>query len=212
MYFPAGIYKISSSIIDYHYTQGIGNPNNLPVIKASPSLINLSLLDGNPYGARSLGVKPINPFYRQAKNLILDTRSVPVNVSPRKIILLAGGSGSTTIAGWGQGHLYTPQGPADFQGPIPPISRAASLLDGDRLYEKSKPSYADRDVAAFLSARSAGALGDGVTDDTAVLQQLIDQAASSGRVVFFDAGFYKISQALHTPPGSKLVGEGYPVM
>lgn len=88
MYFPAGTYKISSSIIDYYLTQIIGNPNNLPIIKASPRFTNFSLIDGNQYQpgnaanpAGTLGFGATNVFYRQVKNLILDTTSVPANQS-----------------------------------------------------------------------------------------------------------------------------------
>lgn len=126
--------------------------------------------------------------------------------------LLPGSSGAKTIDGWAQGHKYDPNGPTNIQGSISPFPRPASLLAGDKIYEQSKPSYADRDVTSFLSVRSAGALGDGRTDDTAALQQVIDQAASTDKIVFFDSGFYKITKTLNIPPKSKLVGESFPVI
>lgn len=58
------------------------------MIKASSSFKNFSLIDGNQYQpgnaanpAGTLGFKPINVFYRQVKNLVLDTTSVPANLS-----------------------------------------------------------------------------------------------------------------------------------
>jgi len=35
IYFPAGTYIVSAPIIDYYYTSLIGNPNCLPIIKAT---------------------------------------------------------------------------------------------------------------------------------------------------------------------------------
>ena len=49
VYFPGGIYIISSSIIDNYYTQMIGNPNHLPVLKATAGFSGLGLIDGDRY-------------------------------------------------------------------------------------------------------------------------------------------------------------------
>ena len=88
VYFPAGTYRISSPIINYYYTQIIGNPNNLPVIKGVSNFTAFALIDGNQYQpgnvadpAGSLGFNATNVFYRQIKNLILDTTSISPNVS-----------------------------------------------------------------------------------------------------------------------------------
>jgi glucan 1,3-beta-glucosidase len=60
--------------------------------------------------------------------------------------------------------------------------------------------------------RSAGATGNGVTDDTTALQNIINSATSNGQVVFFDAGTYLITKTLSFPPGAKIVGESYSVI
>lgn len=81
VYFPAGTYKISDSIIDYYYTQIIGNPNNMPVIKGTADFrtnATLALLDGNPYTAGGgLRFKSTNVFFRQVRNLVFDTTDIP---------------------------------------------------------------------------------------------------------------------------------------
>lgn len=118
---------------------------------------------------------------------------------------LAGGS--TTIAGWGQGHKYTPSGPTQWSGSITPNSRPSALLSGNKYYARSKPSYNNLDVSSFASVRSAGAKGDGNTDDTQALQNVLNSATSQGKVVFFDAGTYKVTSTLTIPAGAKVVGE-----
>ena len=126
--------------------------------------------------------------------------------------LLAGSSGTTTVAGWGSGHAYTPNGPQIFEGPITPNNRPASLLSNGAFYQRSKPQYGEYAVAAFLSARSLGAKGDGKTDDTKALQNAINTAASQRRILFVDAGAYVVTSTVYIPAGSRIVGESYPTI
>jgi glucan 1,3-beta-glucosidase len=149
-------------------------------------------------------------------SLILENvalKNVPIAVQgPGATTVLKGTTGSTTIAGWGQGHSYTPTGPTTFQGPITPDTRPASLVTGNAYYTRSKPQYQNLLASSFASVRSAGAKGDGSTDDTAALQAVITSAAASGLIVFFDAGTYKVTKTLYIPAGSKIVGESYSVI
>lgn len=152
-----------------------------------------------------------------AGSLILENvqlKNVPVAIQgPGGATYLAGTTGSMNIAGWGQGHSYTPTGPNNFQGPISPFPRPRSLLeDDDKFYERSKPQYTTVPVSQFTSVRDGGAKGDGVTDDTAALAKVIAQAAKSSKIVFFDAGTYKVTSTLYIPSGSKIVGESYSVI
>ncbi|KAI4174041.1 MAG: hypothetical protein LQ343_002605 [Gyalolechia ehrenbergii] len=122
--------------------------------------------------------------------------------------------GSRTIAAWAQGHSYEPTGPKSTAGPVPPFARPQALLDGStkNFYTRSKPQYAELAVSQFISARSAGAAGDGTTDDTNSLQDLFLRAVSSGKTVFLDSGVYRITRTLYVPKESKIVGEAYPVI
>ncbi|KAK2042762.1 glucan 1,3-beta-glucosidase [Colletotrichum somersetense] len=84
VYFPPGTYLISGSIIDYFYTQIIGDPTNRPVIKATadfPTTTTLGLLDGNQYGANGLAWGATNVFFRQVRNLIFDTTAIPASAA-----------------------------------------------------------------------------------------------------------------------------------
>lgn len=82
VYFPAGTYMVNASIVSWYYTQLIGNPNCPPVIRATPSFPAGSfVVDGNQYTKKGLGYKPIDTFWRQVRNLIIDTTLVPANTS-----------------------------------------------------------------------------------------------------------------------------------
>ncbi|KFZ03364.1 hypothetical protein V502_11010 [Pseudogymnoascus sp. VKM F-4520 (FW-2644)] len=151
-----------------------------------------------------------------ANSLILE--NVDLNNVPTAIqfaggaTVLKGSLGTTTIAAWGEGHEYTPTGPKRFQGPITPNNRPASLLKDGKYYARSKPQYGNVPASSFASVRSAGATGNGVTDDTNALQSIINSATSAGRIVYFDAGTYVVTRTIDIPPGAKLVGEGYPII
>ena len=146
------------------------------------------------------------------ENVLLE--NVPVAVSgPGGSTVLAGTISSMTIGAWGQGHSYTPDGPTIFQGSITPFTRPGSLLEGGgKFYERSKPQYATTPTSQIRSVRSAGAKGDGVTDDTAAIQQVINDAVAGNQLVFFDFGVYKVTGTIYIPAGSKIVGESYSVI
>ncbi|KAF3007407.1 exo-1,3-beta-glucanase [Curvularia kusanoi] len=78
VYIPSGTYLIGKPIIFYYMTQLIGNPRNLPVLKASASLEAIALIDGSPYGnTGEPGWISTNLFMRQIRNLIIDGTARP---------------------------------------------------------------------------------------------------------------------------------------
>ncbi|KXJ89777.1 glycoside hydrolase family 55 protein [Microdochium bolleyi] len=363
VYFPAGTYLISSSIVTPYYTKMIGDPNNRPVLKATANFAGFGLIDGNPYFTEKPNWVPVNVFFREVRNFVLDTTAIPANkaatgmhwptsqatslynlkfVMPRtsdvvhvglfieegsggfmsdlefqggescasmgnqqytmrnlkftgcKIAInqlwnwgwtyiglsindcgtgikmdnsdvgsvtildstitntptfiqskytvngtpdtqgsvimenikfqnvgtgIAGpngailAGGTRTVGAWGQGHqVLGTAGATELQGDITPNSRPAALLNGNNYYQKSKPQYESLQASDFLSARSLGARGDGVTDDTAAIQALINQAAAGNKVVYLDYGLYVVRSTINIPAGTRIVGETYPVI
>jgi glucan 1,3-beta-glucosidase len=81
VYFPAGTYKISSSLVLYYYTQLIGNPNNPPVLQATSTFSGFGLIDGDKYYSPNLNWGATNVFYRQVRNFVLDMTNVPSGAS-----------------------------------------------------------------------------------------------------------------------------------
>ena len=138
--------------------------------------------------------------------------NVPIAIQSSGSTVLAGTAGSTTISAWGEGHEYNPTGPKSLKGAFTGNSRPGSLVSGGKYYVRSKPQYNTLAASSFSSVRSAGAKGNGVTDDTTALQNIINSATAAGNVVFFDAGTYLVTKTLLIPAGAKLVGEGYSVI
>jgi glucan 1,3-beta-glucosidase len=150
-----------------------------------------------------------------AGSLIIENcqfNNVPAIVQGPGGTVLAGSAGTTTVAAWGSGHAYTPNGPQIFEGPISPNNRPASLSSNGVFYARSKPQYGEYGAFAFVSARSLGARGDGSTDDTKALQNAINAAASARKILFLDAGAYIVTSTIYIPGGSRIVGESYPTI
>jgi glucan 1,3-beta-glucosidase len=76
VYFPAGTYVISSSIVPYYFTQLVGDPTSLPVLKATSGFSGFGLIDGNPYYTSDLNWVSVNVFYRQIRNFVIDTTNI----------------------------------------------------------------------------------------------------------------------------------------
>lgn len=82
VYFPSGTYVISSSIIDYYITQLIGNPNDLPVLKATPGFTGFGLIDGDQYQSNGqLGWGSTNVFFRQIRNFVFDMTAISAHTA-----------------------------------------------------------------------------------------------------------------------------------
>ncbi|KAJ6608596.1 exo-beta-1,3-glucanase [Mycena sp. CBHHK59/15] len=127
-------------------------------------------------------------------------------------VVLAGGT--TTIASWGQGNVYTGSSSTGkfTQSSIVAPTKPAALLDSaGKIFGKTHPQYATYAVSQFVSVRDQGAKGDGTTDDTAALKAIF--AAYAGcKIIFFDAGTYVVTSTLTIPAGTQIVGEAWSVI
>jgi glucan 1,3-beta-glucosidase len=173
-----------------------------------------SEINGTPVGIKYGNAAATGP--PASNNIILENvrlNNVPVAVQgPSGATVLAGSAGPSIISAWGRGHQYTPTGPTNFQGPIAANARPAGLVTGTEFYERSKPQYENVPVSQFVSVRTAGAAGNGVTDDTAAINAVLATAAAANKIVFFDAGTYVVTGTIYVPAGSRIVGEAYPVI
>jgi glucan 1,3-beta-glucosidase len=188
--------------------------------KVSLSVGSVTLIDSvfsnTPVGIAT--AKSANSSPQTANTLIIENvqfNNVPVAVSgAAQAVLLAGAAGSVTVGAWGQGHYYISSNtkPFDLSGTIAPNTRYSGLTAGSDYYERSRPQYEKLSLSSFVSVRDAGAKGDGVTDDSDILNTVIAAAAAAGKIVYFDAGDYLVTKTIYIPAGSKITGESYPVI
>ena len=90
------------------------------------------------------------------------------------------------------------------------ISTSAGMLE-PIFFHRRRPSYAsiDRRATQIINVKDFGARGDGASDDTGILNKLLDMAANMSAVAYFPHGSYVISDTLDVPIGSRLVGEAW---
>ena len=384
VYFPPGTYLVSKPIIQYYYTQFIGDAITLPTLKASASFTGMAVIDSDPYDGPNNWYTNQNNFYRQVRNFVIDVTNMPatggacihwqvaqatslqnivfnmvqggtnnaqegifmdngsggfysdlifngggfgmfvgnqqfttrnltfnncntavymnwnwvwnlksltvnncgvgVNMSqgypgnttvgsvllqdskfvgtPKGVItafstsgntpatgntlvidnvdftgstdavvsitggtLLAGGS---VVSSWAQGHGYTTGGDGSassatcasaaasatstaVSGSLIAPTKPSSLVDGLSVFERSKPQYESVPSSSFVSVKSAGAKGDGTTDDTAAIQNAMN-SLTSDQILYFDHGAYVITSTVKVPSNIKMTGEIWPLI
>ena len=60
----------------------MGNPNSLPIIKASAGFSGAAVIDADPYkDTGNQGYGSTDVFYRQIRNLVIDLTSIPASSS-----------------------------------------------------------------------------------------------------------------------------------
>ncbi|KAK0648213.1 hypothetical protein B0T16DRAFT_444342 [Cercophora newfieldiana] len=136
--------------------------------------------------------------------------------------LLAGTSGSQTIAARGVGKRYDAdngessgvwQSGAPY-AKVPKISPSLLKSPGNQLsgcFERSKPQYETVPASNFINTKSApyNAAGNGAADDTVVLNSALAASASSGKILWIPAGVYLVTDTVLVPKGAKVVGQSW---
>ncbi|KAK3082229.1 hypothetical protein LTS18_010646 [Coniosporium uncinatum] len=127
--------------------------------------------------------------------------------------ILAGGA---VVQSWAQGSIYksgaTNSGRQDNGVTLEPPNKPAGLLASDgSVFARSKPQYEGVPASAFVSVKSQGAKGDGVTDDTAAIQAAMN-AITDGQILYFDHGAYIITDTVKVPNNIKITGEILPLI
>ncbi|KAH8711250.1 Glucan 1,3-beta-glucosidase [Beauveria bassiana] len=80
LFFPGGTYKICSPVIQYYYTQFVGDPKDMPIIKGCDKFEGIALIDVDPYipgGAGQQWYINQNQFFRQIRNFRFDLTDMP---------------------------------------------------------------------------------------------------------------------------------------
>jgi glucan 1,3-beta-glucosidase len=184
---------------------------------ASAQTVGSVLLIDSTISNTPIGVSTVYSTTEGATNgtLIIDnvdmSNNVPVAVSnpASQATILAG---NAKISSWIQGREYASGSGAAKQGSQTAVTKPATLLNSaGNVFTRSKPQYETVPVASFLSAKTAGAKGDGVTDDTAAIQALFNSATASD-VVYFDHGAYVITSTVKVPKDIRITGEIWPLI
>lgn len=78
IYFPPGTYVVSKPIIQYYYTQFVGDATAPPTIKAAAGFTGIAVIDADPYdNSGNNWYTNQNNFYRQIRNFVIDLTAMP---------------------------------------------------------------------------------------------------------------------------------------
>lgn len=137
------------------------------------------------------------------------SHGVPAIVDQKGATVLAGGA---VVSGWAHGKVYnTLDGSRGFwqTGTLLPRARKAPSLLGSsgNVFEVSKPQFETIGAGSILNVKSLGAKGDGTSDDSQILNQIL--ASHVGQILFFPFGVYMVSDTIVVPVGSIIVGQAW---
>ncbi|PYH85075.1 exo-1,3-beta-D-glucanase [Aspergillus uvarum CBS 121591] len=144
IYFPPGTYLISSPLNASYYSQLVGDANDLPIIKTSPSFVGLGAIQSDVYIPNDNGnewyIEQSN-FYRQVRNFIIDISEtttasaaglhwqVAQATSLTNVYISASSSAGTTQMG-----LYTENGSGGFMSGCTISGGAYGIYGGNQQY------------------------------------------------------------------------------
>ena len=71
---------VKAPIIQYYYTQLIGDAISNPTIKAMPGFSGIAVIDSDPYTSGGFNwYTNQNNFFRQIRNFVIDLTGLPAN-------------------------------------------------------------------------------------------------------------------------------------
>ena len=80
VFFPPGKYVVSAPIIQFYYTQLVGDASSPPTLVASPAFEGMAVIDADPYDnqGNNWWINQ-NNFFRQVRNFVIDLTQMPPN-------------------------------------------------------------------------------------------------------------------------------------
>lgn len=132
-------------------------------------------------------------------------------------ILLVGSEQPAVVQSWVQGSTVEgQQNISDVQSVSTiGIERPSSLVKKDDpshpWFSRSRPQYEWASVSDFANIKELGCAGDGSTDDSTVLQRILNESAGK-KIVYVPQGTYYLESTVTFPPGTRIVGEVWPVL
>ncbi|KXJ94268.1 glucan 1,3-beta-glucosidase GLUC78 precursor [Microdochium bolleyi] len=184
---------------------------DLNSITVGSLIVQDTVIANTPIGIKTL-YKPEN--IETNNTLILDnvdmSQGVPTaiqNAKDKTVVL----NGNQHVAMFAQGKQYSGTAGKAVQGVQKAISKPKGLMSNGKIFTRTKPQYEGVPASRFISVKSAGAKGDGKSDDTQAIQKIFN-AAKEGDIIYFDHGAYLIMDTVKIPKNIKITGEMWPLI
>ncbi|KAL6237017.1 hypothetical protein BDW75DRAFT_249492 [Aspergillus navahoensis] len=127
-------------------------------------------------------------------------------------------SGKAVVRGnivntWIRGDMYA-AGNASMHrvnGQMVTTQRSSVLLSGTKYFTKSPPTFQEYSKDQVLNIKSVPGrpvYGDGATDDTQYINEILAENADCS-VIYFPAGTYMVTDTIFVPAGRRIVGDPY---
>jgi glucan 1,3-beta-glucosidase len=124
-------------------------------------------------------------------------------------VILAGSEPLVTVGSWIQGNVYLglDNGLYTQRAMSTPYKPPVMLDQAGEFFTKSRPVYAGWSVSDIVNVKDQGAKGDGRSDDTAILNSILQRNAQAGKITYFPHGYYVVTDTIYVPPNSRIMGE-----
>ncbi|KAE8381463.1 pectin lyase fold/virulence factor [Aspergillus bertholletiae] len=96
------------------------------------------------------------------------------------------------------------------------MNRTKSLLSTEltsvkpNFFTRRRPKYTDIGRSQIINLKTAGAKGDGVTDNTSALNSIFSAAANMSSIVYIPYGVYIVTDTVKIPVCSRIIGQVWP--
>lgn len=202
-------YLITDSIIDLYYTQIVGDPNNRPIIKAAStfSMNSFGLIDANPYLPNgALSWNSTNNFFRQIRNLIIDTTALPPEFPAVGIHWPSSQATSITNCAFylsrvqGNKHtgLFIEEGSGGLLNDLAFYGGGNATVLGNQQYTARNLWFSGADVAIFIPWNWGWTYKSLYIENCRVGIQMDGQSLSVGSITVVDSWFQGVVTAIST--------------
>ncbi|KKK20548.1 hypothetical protein AOCH_002606 [Aspergillus ochraceoroseus] len=177
-------------------------------IDATGTSGSLTVIDSNASGVDTF-VVAANTTGAGNAIILENVQSSGTTVSAGGVAILAGSVSDT----WVHGDVYDP-GSTNMRrvsGETVRTVRSSTLLDGDKYFTKSPPTYQEYPVGQVLNIKTVSGrpvYGDGTTDDTQNINLILAENPDC-KVIYFPAGTYIVTDTIFVPAGRRIIGDAF---
>lgn len=202
VYFPPGTYVVSKPIVQYYYTQLVGDAVNPPTLKATAAFSGMAVIDADPYedDGSNWWVNQ-NNFFRQVRNFVIDITQQPIDVgacihwqvaqatSLQNIVFNMRTDGGVTNAQNGQKGIFMDNGSGGFMSDLTFNGGGYGAFFGNQQFTTRNLTFNNCNTAIYMNWNWAWTLKDVKINNCNVGVDMANGASSQtvGSVLFLDS-------------------------
>lgn len=199
VYFPPGTYLVTAPIVQYYYTQLVGDALTLPTLKAAATFSGMAVIDADPYddGGNNWWVNQ-NNFFRQVRNFEIDLTAMEYTVgagihwqvaqatSLQNIVFNMRTDGGSANA---QKGIFMDNGSGGFMSDLVFNGGGYGAFFGNQQFTTRNLTFNNCQTAIFMNWNWAWTLKDVTIDNCQVGVDMASGVASQtvGSIIFLDS-------------------------